>query len=818
MNIYKLLLVCVFIAFNLTINAQYNLNQKVSDALLNYNLKSYPEKVYVHSDKTYYFNEENIWFTLYMVNGITHKKSNKSLLAYVELLNAKDSIIDRKKLFMNSLSTPGNFKLSKKIKPGTYKLKAYTNYMKNQNSAYFFDKEITIWSFEKKDTTHKTINIDTVANVTKILKPDLNFYPQGGYLVNGLVNKVAIKLKNEIYNTVNLRGVIKDQNGERITSFVSTKFGLGEFSIIPEKGKKYFATIINNKNTFSYELPKALEKGFVLNIANSNEKLYISLDANTIDGLMGSSLVIHQRGKLIYNQKIKETSSKKILKIPVNQLNNGVIHATLFNKNSQAVCERLVFIYKNNAPEISIKKEKDYYSERKQVKLKINVTNKENTVIPSKLSLSIKEVKTDPKEDISDNIKTWLLLNSDLRGKIKNPNFFFKNKDVRKSMYLLDLIMLTHGWRKFTWQDFLNNELDSFPYKPEKGFMIEGRVKAIKNSKKLLHKFTRVTFPAGGFFKQEPIKKTDSIGNYSYGPFVFFDSIPVIIEARLNSFTSKNKQDRKVIINPKLKQENKIISNKPFLEKKYTKSFIKSITEQQKKLQKFSNEFLKSENVLEEIVVKSKLKTSKSERYKEMNARASYGNAFNRNDLSETSNNFGDIFNLLSTIGTITVLGNKIIVNRDNDESVVPLILYDELPIEIDELSGIPASEISFVDVLTGPEVSLFSTNSPVISIFSKKNSGGFIKRAPGITNYKATGFYTAKEFYAPDHINGIEEKTKPDPRTTLHWVPNIIITKDKNVEISFFTSDVKGKYVIEIEGITITGEPLYKTSKIFVE
>jgi hypothetical protein len=818
MNILKLLLIIFFVVLSFVTNAQTNSPQEPVEILSKYSSENYPEKVYVHTDKSYYNNEDNIWFAVYLVNGITHTKSDKSLLTHVDLLNEKDSLIDRKKLFTNSLSTSANFKLSKQLKSGIYKIRAYTNYMRNQNSAYFYQKEVTIWSFNDDISKKEIKETDTISNEKKLLKPDFNFYPQGGYLVNGLANKVAIKIKNETFNALSIEGNIVDEKNKLITNFITTKFGLSEFSIMPEKGKTYFATITLNGNTFKYKLPKALEEGFVLNVVNSNDRLYISLNTNIPNGLLGTSLLIHERGELVYNQKYEEAITKKILQIPLNQLNNGIIHITLFDSNLHPVCERLVFVYKEKKiPKISIEKEKDYYGNRKKVTLKIRVLNNEQITIPSKLSLSVKEINTSPKDSLSENIKSWLLLNSDLRGKIKNPNYFFNNKEPRRSKYLLDLIMLTHGWRKFTWQEILANKLDTIQYKPEKGFMVKGIVNSIRSSKNSLPKFTRLTFPAGGLFKQEPISKTDSLGNYSYGPFVFFDSIPVIIEARLNNFKSKRKEDRKVVIKPIFDEKSvKTPSNKTLLNQKQFKNFVKPYTELQEKLQKINTEFLESENVLKEVVIRSKLKTKKDERNKEMSSRTSYGNAFNRTDLEELSSSFGDIFNLLSTIGRITVVGDQITVNRTGN--VKPLILYNEFPIEAIELSGIPASEVSFVDVLVGPETAIFSTGGPVISIYSKSNSLGSIKRDPGITNYKAVGFYTAKEFYAPDHINGIEEKTKPDARTTLHWEPNIIVTKDKPIEISFFTSDLTGEYIIEIEGISVTGKPMYQTSKFFVE
>jgi hypothetical protein len=75
-----------------------------------------------------------------------------------------------------------------------------------------------------------------------------------------------------------------------------------------------------------------------------------------------------------------------------------------------------------------------------------------------------------------------------------------------------------------------------------------------------------------------------------------------------------------------------------------------------------------------------------------------------------------------------------------------------------------------------------------------------------------------AKEFYSPDHIHGMEEQVTADFRTTLHWEPDIRITKDKSIEISFFTSDLKGDYIIEVEGLTDSGIPIHATSSFQVK
>jgi len=100
----------------------------------------YPEKTYLHTNKSYYNTKDTIWFKSYLVNGITHKQTNKSNIVFVELISENDSIVYKEKLFVlsNSFGTSGDIIINPKWHSGIYQLRAYTNYMRNQGEAYFF--------------------------------------------------------------------------------------------------------------------------------------------------------------------------------------------------------------------------------------------------------------------------------------------------------------------------------------------------------------------------------------------------------------------------------------------------------------------------------------------------------------------------------------------------------------------------------------------------------------------------------------------------------------------------------------------------------
>lgn len=812
--------VCLFFLSFTIVNSNH-FTDLVNEKLKNYTIENTPEKIYVHTDKPYYALEESIWYTAYLVNGITHEKSSKSWVLYVELITETDSIVAKKKLFTNTMSVAGDFKIGKDWNTGNYLIRAYTNYMQNDNPDYFFQKEITILGPQQNNTANKTK--DTVNINPKhlgVIKPDLNFYPEGGHLIENIRSKIAIKIKNEIYANAKLSGIIVDELDTVISEFNTLEFGLGNISLIPESNKSYFAKLEVNGVEFTYKLPKALPTGYALNIINQGDYLLINAKSTTINGLSNSYLVAHQRGKLIYSKFETENKKAYAIKCPVKDLKDGVVHVTLFDTSGNPVSERLVFISNpENKINVEITKNKDVLEKRKPIKINVTVKNINKQNIASHLSMSVRDLNAFPYNTRSKNIKTWLLLNSDLRGEIKDPGYFFEKADNNKKRYLLDLVMLTHGWRRFTWNELLYKAQKADAYPAEKGIMVTGTTKHLSKPYTATQTDTRLSF-FGSTISQEPIQKTDHLGRFSYGPFIFADSIQTLVESRLTNFKSNDVKDRNVLIfiNPENKspeiKRNIILKNEIDSEEQLA-NFLK-MTEY---INKINDEFNEKTQRLEAVVILAKKEEQESNRQTEMNARTDHGAARNRVDL-ESQDVFGSetIFDFLYSIPGVRVINNDISIRGSNGS---PTVLLDNLIIDIDFLNTIDITTISFIDVLTPVEAGRYANSSNgVLALYSKTGSTGGsrnVKRKPGIVDFTAEGFYTAREFYAPDHINGIEELSKVDIRTTLHWEPKIVITENGGKDISFFSSDSEGDYLIEIEGISESGIPLHAISTFSV-
>ena len=102
------------------------------------------EKVYLHIDRESYYPGDDIWFKAYLIDATDRLLTNNSMNLHVELISPDLKIIDSHVVRLDNGLGNGDFHLSEKIQSGRYRLRAYTNYMRNFGDQLFFTKEITI--------------------------------------------------------------------------------------------------------------------------------------------------------------------------------------------------------------------------------------------------------------------------------------------------------------------------------------------------------------------------------------------------------------------------------------------------------------------------------------------------------------------------------------------------------------------------------------------------------------------------------------------------------------------------------------------------
>lgn len=108
---------------------------------------SHQEKVYLHTDKPFYIIGDTIWLKGYLVDATTHKeRDTKSRFLYVELIDRKNKVIQRKKLKEENGCFSNFIALEKNIEEADYQIRAYTHFMRNQGEEFFFTKQILVYA------------------------------------------------------------------------------------------------------------------------------------------------------------------------------------------------------------------------------------------------------------------------------------------------------------------------------------------------------------------------------------------------------------------------------------------------------------------------------------------------------------------------------------------------------------------------------------------------------------------------------------------------------------------------------------------------
>ncbi|PWS32469.1 hypothetical protein [Pedobacter paludis] len=202
------------------------------------------EKIYLHTDKPYYLVGDTIWLKAYVTSGYDHKPSAISGAVYIDLINEGDSTAKTIKLPLMGGMAKGDFLLNDSTtREGNYRLRAYTQWMRNAGPQYFYDHTFSVGNSVANTVFAK---IDYVyekdGDKTKI-KAVLKFTDESGKPYAN--NNVSFSLK-ESYKTLTAGRGKTDALGQitiniptpkaetALTTYLVTNFNLNEDTSIPK--------------------------------------------------------------------------------------------------------------------------------------------------------------------------------------------------------------------------------------------------------------------------------------------------------------------------------------------------------------------------------------------------------------------------------------------------------------------------------------------------------------------------------------------------------------------------------------------------------
>ena len=785
------------------------------------------EKIYLHIDRSLYNIGDDIWYKVYLVNA-NNIPETLSKVVYVELIDPDCKILVTKTIRVNNGGGEGDFKIPNDFKSGEYTIRAYTNFMRNFDDTWFFNKKIHIFSLNGKSfsssdsTTGKIDNLPGV-NANIILKPDLQFFPDGGYLVDDLVNQIGFKAIGADGKGIDLSGAIVDNLGEHILDFANLKYGMGVLKFVPLKNRIYKAIVGYNGIKYTYDLPISLPIGATMLVIEHKESYSVIVHSTLPTGVNGFKLIGRQKNMVVSSSEIISNTDKTKITVPKNILEQGIVQFTLCDQNRNPLCERLVFVDTDNAvSQMNISLSKKDYGKRELAELEINFD--QLRLHNPNMSMSVTNISALDTGMNNSYIKSYLLLNSELRGDIEHSNYYFKSDDPQRKK-VLDLLMLTQGWRQYIVNDTLKIDGEKLKYPVETGVNIKGSVKRFSVNGKPAKAEVSIIFRDKGKLADYQTE-TNEQGHFVFDGIDFNDSTSIIIQAKtLNSGKDsniKNPNDNFYItldslVTPKVsskgtpKYQNPVETNIIYHENSLTTAEIDSI--------------LRSQNrhiLLDEVTVTAKKIEKMSKK------RTIYFEPSNSMDFEEVRKGTA-ARNILEAIegriAGVNISGEDIAIRepmRITEKGGVnmgqpsgPLFLLDGMPVSKDAILSIPVNQVDFIDVLKGPRTTIFGSagSHGVIAVYTLTASDNLNNNVKidkkCILNFIHQGYSQTRKFYEPVYSLRKPDNNKPDYRTTIYWNPNVMVEKTGKISISFYTSDVPATYKVELEGISPDGKPI---------
>lgn len=464
----------------------------------------YPqEKVYLQFDNTSYYSGETIWFKAFVVNASLMKHAPSKVL-YVDLISPTGVLLNQQKLKIVAGQADGSFPLTDaatgqarekrgeiNYPSGFYEVRAYTSYMQNFSEDIIFSRVFAVYDKPQKEGNYygESPTINTRKPDTWVPRPKTEklrtincaFYPEGGHLIIGKPCRVAFKVTDESGLGIDAEGTLDNSD----ITFSTIHDGMGWFTFTPSN-RRSSVTITVDRKSHSFSLPQTETEGCSLSAdLCDTDSLHLRIDYT--QGLSGIRLGMTMtcRGELIGFDTFDTEDGPITKTISMKSLPEGVCRINIFDSDGNIYASRSV--YHNNelfkTPVLEVIPDKERYEPFEKVALKFSLIDKNGNPFRDRFCLSVRDVRG-LGNTLADDLRTSMLLSSDLKGFIENPSWYF-DSDAPERKLALDLLMLVQGWERYDWLTMTGQKDFSETHRLEESLTMNGWIINSSGKKKM---------------------------------------------------------------------------------------------------------------------------------------------------------------------------------------------------------------------------------------------------------------------------------------------------------------------------------------------
>lgn len=644
----------------------------------------------------------------------------------------------------------------------------------------------------------------------------LDFFPEGGYLLDQVEGRIAFKATDGNGKGVPVKITVKNDKDEEIVYVESNELGMGSFMATLSKEDTYSAHASFPEGTQEFSLPEISDEGVSMAINTfSSDRLIGKVNLSGKFMHAKEVLIVLQKDGVIFNlSKISPKNPEFIFRIDKTDIPSGVFQLSLLDENSNPMAERFIFHYNPSKNlDIHAKWDKESYSAREKVSIEIDAESAKMDSLPqASLSASVVHIpESQALENDEQGLLASMLLTSDVRGYIEKPGQYFKDLE-NIDLIGLDDLMLTQGWRKVTWEEL--DSPDTPTYDVENSLAISGTIH--KLGRKATEPYAKVNLISTHNFMDFIDTTSNEEGRFSFDNLAFPDSIKFLISAKTQK--DKNRLDIHMDETPVPSPSN--YKNSP--DEVYNVNHIlrDDLASSIRHLRELENQGLKDKAiVIEEVVINRRREKKASEHSSNLNGA---GNA----DYILTAEEMGMCPTLAICLTSVpgVIMQNGVPYSSRSMQGPPMQVVLDGMYMDSEDLSIIEPSDVESIEVLRTPHyLSIYGQHGAggLLVITTKRGTDVRRNRKPiGLITHSPKGFYVTREFYKPDYGEEMEElnSSQKDYRKTIHWEPLLVTDEKGKATFDFYTSDEGGKYILQIKGMDLKGNMGEKTFSLDVK
>lgn len=646
------------------------------------------------------------------------------------------------------------------------------------------------------------------------------FLPEGGNLVAGIDQVVAFKAVGIGGLGIEVEGAVVTKSGVKVCDIRTEHCGMGSFTLNAQADETYIATLSTKDGvTRSFTLPVAHSSGCVISLRPDAANRLL-LQIFTTEAYPRHNLVAIVQSRGIVNYVVEDLSHA--LRIPLEKLRSGVAQVTVVDKLTRKVVAQRLFFVRGAVANATITPSVKKFSPREQVQIDFAVKGSSGNAVKGDFVVAVTDADLLKESSNSDNIFSYMLLNSELKGHIENPKYYFEADDEKHNAHL-DLVMLTHGWRRYDINSILAGKKLNITQPFEREQSISGGIKATIGK-------TRNTSVMIFRNRKEYLGVHDL--NSSNRFFITGIDSPDTTVYILQALNKNGSSERvRIKVDPMVYPTTPTIAREPFKQVPFS-----SLTEEY---------MMRSKQTYFEDGGMPVIDIDAVEIVAKRSVTYDYSSSLNDfNTVSGDMTRFVSIFDALQRFRQLEVEGNNVYVRSKKVASPVRVetngteaaegsdadLVIENVEIDMDDkVDLMPAvyvngtqMDMGIIDAYPMEEVISISYLDKFESMAAGMGSetGAIILHVKNINAYQkllinsmaevvVPGYAAPVEFYAPDY-SVKNDKSKKDNRTTIAWVPMLQSNSLGDASISFWTADRQSDYRVTIEGITSEGELLH--------